>query len=101
MKAVKVTIIEFTDASQPGWVRCRLTDVNSKEWLFDEKVPVVTTEEIDQNTVYPKPGVIACQIVGKIKNENYITINTEKPWGVESTTGNYIFDVYPEQLIEL
>ena len=31
---VKIKIIEFVDNSQPGWVRCVLTDAFGKEWFF-------------------------------------------------------------------
>jgi hypothetical protein len=104
LHAVKVRITCFVDDSQPGWVECRLTDAQGREWTFLEKVPVVTTEDLDANSAYPRPGVIACQIVEQRVGANgheTITVDTDAPWGVASTTGRTRFEIRSEQVTEL
>ncbi len=100
---IKVEITRFVDASQPGFVECRLVDASGSEFLFVEKVPVVTLEDLNANSSYPRQGIVACRIVEKkrVDNREVFRVNTEEPWGVESTTGEVEFDIFPEQLLEL
>ena len=101
MYKVAVQIVRFTDASQPGWVECVLRDATGRVWTFVEKVPVVTQADLDEHSVYPQPGVIACEIIERRKDERgrmLCTIDTERPWGVPATTGETRFDVCAEQI---
>src|SRR5690348_2990342 len=103
MLVIRVTIIRYIKDSQPGWVECKLTDARGNEWLFIEKTPVVTLARLDANSHYPQPGVIACHIIDKWQDADgyeMITVDTDKPWGVESTTGRTRFDVHLDQLQE-
>ena len=59
---IKVEIVRFVDDSFPGFVECRLVDVWQRTWVFIEKVPVVTTEQLDSASVYPSRGVIAGRV---------------------------------------
>jgi hypothetical protein len=95
---VRVTITKFIDNSQPGWVECQFVDAFGRLHIFNEKVPIVTVEYLDEKSVYPQDGIIACEII-KRKND-IIKVNIEKPWGVESITGETIFDVFNEKIIE-
>jgi len=45
MSAVRVTIAAFIDEYQPGSVECSLVDVHGRTWKFNEKVPVVSSED--------------------------------------------------------
>jgi hypothetical protein len=104
MQAVKVTIRRFVDAAFPGWVECGLVDAWGRVWTFVEKVPVVTSEDLDASNDYPQPAVIACQILARrhdSRGREVVTIDTQTPWHVEATTGEVRFDVLPEQLAEL
>lgn len=102
MFGVIVEILRYVDDWQPGWVECRLIDVRGQEWSFVEKVPVVTTDLLDASSDYPTRGVVACQVVNRRKEDSreVVTIDTEFPWGVESTTGDTRFHVMPEQLVD-
>ena len=64
MLGIKVTIERFTLESQPGWVECRFADAAGTSHVFEEKVPVVSDEDLDAGSVYPRAGVIGCQVVG-------------------------------------
>lgn len=104
MTGVKIVIIRFTDPTNPGWVECNLTDAFGKDWKFIEKVPVVSSEYIDATAQCPRPAVIACEIIQRRQESDgrtILTISTEKPWGVSSTTGKSGFDVLPRQLTVL
>ncbi len=54
MYGVRVEIVRFVDDSQPGWVECRLVDARGQEWLFVEKVPIVTSSDLTALTPYPQ-----------------------------------------------
>ncbi|MEI8383829.1 MAG: hypothetical protein WCJ09_27185 [Planctomycetota bacterium] len=101
MNAVGIEIRRFVDDSQPGYVECWLTDANGREWSFVEKVPVVTAEDLDAESDYPRPGIIACEVIGReigTDEREVVVIDTDLPWGVEATTGETRFVVLPEQL---
>lgn len=99
MLGVSVEIRRYVDDSQPGWVECRLTDADGCEWVFVEKVPIVTVEPLDAQSDYPRRGVIACRVVER-PVDGRVVIDTEQPWGVEATSGETRFAVRPEQLEE-
>ncbi len=104
MIAVKITILHYTDNSQRGWVECNLIDVEGQEWLFIEKVPIVTSASLNGFSNYPQPGSIACQIIDRrvdIQDRETLTIDMSKPWSIESTSGNSYFEVYPNQLLDV
>ena len=102
MPQVRVEIIRFVDDHDyPGWVECRLIDAWGREWSFMDKVPVFTCESLWSDSKYPCPGAIVCEIVERktdASGRELVTIDTEKPFGVEATAGEYRFDVLAEQL---
>jgi hypothetical protein len=103
MPAVRIEIIRYTLDEQPGFVELRLIDAWGTEWLFEEKVPVVTLEELDEHSDYPQPGIIACEIIKEwrdAEDREIVTIDTERPWGVPAYDGTTRFDVLPDQLCE-
>ena len=103
MTGVKVEIQRYVDDHQPGWVECGLTDVHGRGWLFVEKVPVVSLEDLDAESNYPRPGLIACQVLERragADGREVVVIDTELPWHVAATTAQTRFEVRPEQLEE-
>jgi hypothetical protein len=101
MLGVRVTFSRYADDSFPGWVEFRLVDALGHEHVFEEKVPVVTTDHLDAASSYPQPGVSACVVLGRSESDDgrqFVHINM--PWGIESMTGRSQFDVFPEQLVE-
>ena len=96
MHTMEVVITKFVDPHQPGFVECALTDAWGREWLFVEKVPVVTTAPLDEWSAYPQPGTIACEIVRRWRDaggRELVTVDTERPSGVQSATGQTRFDL--------
>ena len=101
MQAVKFQIIRFVDADQPGWVECELFDAHGEKWTFIEKIPVVTTEDLWEDTDYPRSGFMACKVIETridADGRKTVTVDTELPFGIESTAGTYRFTVLPEQV---
>lgn len=104
MLGVRVEISRYTDDSQPGWVECRLVDALGHEHVFVEKVPVVTKAHLDAASSYPQAGVLACSVLGgseRVRGHQVLHIDTQTPWGIESTAGRSRFDVFAEQLRDL
>ena len=101
MHTVTIQILRFTDSAQPGWVECVLRDASNREWLFEEKAPVVSDADLDADSIYPQLGVIACEIVSRRTDERgrtVCTIDTDRPWGVAAKTGETQFDVFIDQI---
>jgi len=101
MHTISVQIVRFTDASQPGWVECVLRDASGREWLLADKVPIFTSAPLDAASSYPQPGVVACEIVREWTDERgrrRCIISTERPWGVETTSGETQFEVFSDQI---
>jgi len=96
MARVAVAIVRYVDDHQPGFVECELTDIHKRRWLFVEKVPVVSDENLLSTTSYPREGFIACQILER--HALGVRITTAEPFGVESVEGASEFDVAPEAL---
>jgi hypothetical protein len=96
-----VSILRFVDDHQPGFVECALTDASSEVHLFVEKGPVVSTMNLVATSRYPVDGVIACEIEATWIDEegrSLSRVNTERPWGVESTSGQTVFIVLSSQI---
>jgi len=102
MPGVKIQIVRFVDDYQPGIVECQLVDAHGRVWSFIEKIPVVTTEDIWRKSEYPRPAVIACKIVGTLRDDagrKFTRIDTDQPWGIESVEGQTRFDVLPDSIV--
>jgi len=101
MHTISVQIARFTDASQPGWVECVLRDTSGREWILADKLPVFTDADLDADSRYPQPGVVACEIVREWTDEHgrrRCVITTERPWGVEAKGGQTQFEVFNDQI---
>ena len=102
MFGIKVKITKFIDDWQPGWVECEFTDAFGKLHVFNEKVPIVTAEYLDENSIYPQDGIIGCEIIERknVDDCQIVKVDAELPWHIESTKGESVFEVLDEQLIE-
>jgi len=101
MSGINVQIVRFTDDSQPGWVECRFRDAWGKEFSIEEKIPIVTTEDLGEDSDYPRPGTIDCVVLKEWEDENrrkLVTVSTYEPWGIETRDWISEFDLLPEQL---
>jgi hypothetical protein len=100
MPSLTVDIVRFVDEHQPGFVECKLVDVNNEVHFFIEKAPVVSTEDLWSTSTYPRSGSIGCEILNSWNegSTGLVKVTTEKPWSVESTSGETEFIVLASQL---
>ncbi len=102
MTAVAVEITRFVDEWQPGIVECTLVDAQGKPHKFIEKVPIVTEEPLWSDSNYPCAGVIACEVEAEFTDSAgraLARIDTERPYSVESSTGETKFVVLASQVV--
>lgn len=98
---LQVTITRFISKDNPYFIECRFMDALGKEHIIHEKVPVITHEDLDEHSTYPRPGYIACEVMEKYPvdgGSEIVIINTSKPWGIETTEGETIFEVDAAQV---
>lgn len=102
MFGIKVKITKFIDDSQPGWVECEFTDAFGKLHIFKEKVPIVTPEYLDENSIYPQNGIIVCEIIERKSADGVeiVKVDTDKYSLLDSMNGETVFEVSQEQLVE-
>lgn len=104
MTELIVQIDRFVDEHQPGFVACSFTDALGTKHVIIEKVPVITTEDLWSNSLYPRPGAIACQVQCEWHTNDgrfLVQINTQLPWHVESIAGDVSFVVLASQVRNL
>ena len=90
---------EFVNSDQPGWVKCTFSDAHGNTWTIFEKAPIVSEKWIDSTSTFPRQGFIACEILGRTPDDEIVSIDISKPWGVSAANGETRFDVFPEQII--
>ena len=102
MIGVRVDIIRFVDDCHPGWVECKLIDTQVREHYFIEKVPVVSLEDLEASSSYPRVGLIACEVIERklVDGREIAIVNTERPWAIESVEGDAEFSVFSAQLVD-
>lgn len=99
---VLVTVTRFVDPDQPGWLECALTDAAGRAHFFIEKVPVVTEEDLDESSAYPRSATLACEVLDRrtlADGSERVTIDTARPWGIASIEGVSRFVVAAELVV--
>ena len=101
---IQVEITRYVDHDpQPGIVECELIDAHGLTWKFLEKTAIVSHEDIDENSTFPMPGLIAGEAIHRFLDEsdrNIIRVDTSKPFCIESIGGETQFDVFAEFVVE-
>ena len=102
MIGLKVEISRFVEEGQPNLVECTFIDAHGQKISIIQKVPVISLEDLDSQSVYPQDTVIPCEVINRrlLHDSEIIEIDTKSPWGIFSVEGESLFDVLPEQLIE-
>jgi hypothetical protein len=100
MPVLAVEIIRFVDESFPGFVECKLLDVNHEAHFFVEKAPVVSAENLSSASSYPRQGSLQCELLASWQegSTSMVKVSTERPWGIASTMGETEFSVLASQL---
>jgi hypothetical protein len=102
MALLRVSITRYvSDDPQPGLVECELIDRHGRRWSFVEKTAVVSDEVLGPETTYPRPGVIAGEVIGRFRDaqgREVVRVDTGRPWGVVTLDGVSQFEVFAEDL---
>lgn len=101
MPEVPVRIVRFISDHHPGFVAAELVDAYGTVHTFEDKVPIFVADYLDAQSDYPQPGVLGCELVERWMAEDgreLARIDSEKPWCIESTDGEFRFVVLAEQV---
>ena len=64
MTTVTCLIVRWVDDEPfPGWVEGRLTDFHGREWVFFDKPPIFSSEDILRTSAFPRPGELRCHVL--------------------------------------
>lgn len=103
MPALKATVVRYIDDEpQPGVVECMLVDAAGQSHAFIEKTAVVSAKPLFSTDTYPMACELACEVEAEWIDEGgepLVRACTERPWGLESTTGQTVFVVHASQLV--
>ncbi|MDG0853922.1 hypothetical protein [Roseateles puraquae] len=102
MNRIAVQITAFVDEHQPGFVECALIDADGRLHKFIEKASVVSDENLRQDSIYPRPGSMACELQAEWTDDagrTRVKVNTERAWGIESLEGLQDFVLFKSQLL--
>ena len=102
MPTLSVQISRFVSEDFPGFVECVLIDVSGQSHLFVEKAPVVSNENLWSTSTYPCRGEIGCEVEAEWidgSGREISRVTTERPWDVQSTSGESQFVVLRTQVV--
>lgn len=103
MATVPIKIVRFVADYQPGFVAGELVDANGQVHTFEDKVPVIALDDLDADSTYPADGVLACEVIERWQADDgreLALIDTEKPFDIDSTDGEYRFVVLAKDVVE-
>jgi hypothetical protein len=101
MKYLSAQIVRFVDAAFPGFVACEFLDATGSCHTIIDKVPVLSLEDLDSSTAYPRPGSVGCEVMSRWRDmdgRELVRVTTARPWSIESTEGVSEFVIVAEQL---
>jgi hypothetical protein len=101
MDNLVVRIVRFVDEHQPGWLACEFVDASGRSHTIIDKVPVLSGEDLDAASAYPRKGSVGCEVLARWRNNDgreLVRVTTARPWAIESTEKESEFVVLAEQL---
>ena len=93
---IEMLMVGYID-DQPGFAICRFKDSNGSEISLIEKIPVLTTEEIDKNTILPT----TISLPGFVSKNDYETkeiLKFSTDHHIEDVDGNSDFMMFKKNL---
>ena len=94
-----VQIVRFVDERFPGWVASQFADADAIRHTIIEKVPIFTSQVLDENSQYPQPGCFPCEVVAQWQDDRGRKLARIATPGLESTEGLSEFVVDATQLV--
>jgi hypothetical protein len=101
MHQLAVQIVRFVDDHQPGWIAVEFVDAEGKVHTLIDKVPVLSDEDLDAASPYPRPGVVRVEVLSRsqdARGREVVRVTTNIPDCVESTEKLSEFSVFPAQV---
>lgn len=110
MGFLRVKVTAYISNDVPGFVRCEFTDIDGNLHIIEEKVPVLSDQDWNENTTYPLWSLIPGKILdrrieifttktGKEKKKTIIKISLEKPWGIYDSNNETVFEVFDVDVV--
>lgn len=110
MGFLRVKVIDYISDDFPGFVRSEFSDIEGNLHTIEEKVPVLSDQDWNENTAYPFWTLVPGQILerraeisttktGKEVKRNIVKISLEKPWGIYDTNNETIFEVFDGDVV--
>lgn len=100
---IAVSITRWIDIDpQPGIVEFEFSDRFGRQWRFHEKQTYVSSEWLDANSSYPRPGDVRCLVLSREQDEEgrqIAEIDTFQPDSVESLEEVHRFEIFASQLL--
>lgn len=93
-----VQIVRFVDDSSPGWVACEFLDAEGRLHELVDKYPIFSTETLEPDSKYPRPGSAECKVLGRRRDAGGQDLVHIRLLVAESTKGLSAFAVLPSQL---
>lgn len=103
MTYLSLQVVRFVDGSFPGFVEAVFTDAEGTQHTIEDKVSVIALSDLWSDSEYPQPGVAACEVLDRSQdpqNRSICRITIDRPWALESTTGQTEFVVLESQISE-
>ncbi|MFN0130542.1 MAG: hypothetical protein ACKV19_28100 [Verrucomicrobiales bacterium] len=94
---IPVEVMRVDVSTYSDWLELRLTDAHGVERLFTEKAPIVTCEDGPDYRNASLAGLIVEELAA-IQGRSIVAVDTEKPWGIESTCDTKRFEVFADAL---
>lgn len=63
MTFLRISLLEITNLDQPGWVECEFNDSEGRLIRINDKLPVITDEDLWVDDEFPRLGSIACTVI--------------------------------------
>jgi hypothetical protein len=102
MTELAVQIVKFVaDEPQPGIVSCEFVDAEGDPHTLTDKVPMCSSEHLDAQSTYPRPGAVRCEVLARWRNSgrDVVRIKIDLPDHIESSEGLSEFVVLSTQLL--
>jgi hypothetical protein len=64
MPSLRVQIVRFVEAHQPGIVECQFRDASGQMHSIIGKMPYFTSADLRFDSEYPQPGEVECLMLG-------------------------------------
>jgi hypothetical protein len=98
MPSLRVQIVRFVDAHQPGVVECQFRAADGQIHSIIDKLPIFTDAVLSSDSQYPQPGAVRCQVLGQVLADGAVRITLAELDDVQAIDGGTEFVVTEAEL---